>query len=63
VLCEELLTLLYCSFFGVLGTRESSCVTGLLFWGVFGHARTLLRYRFDLLGCFPARKDTLGLPV
>jgi hypothetical protein len=52
VLCEELLTLPFCSFGEFSGTRGHSCVTVLLFWTIFGHARGFLRYRFALLGVF-----------
>jgi hypothetical protein len=62
VLCEELLTLPFCSFGEFSGTRGHSCVTNLLFWAVFGHARTLLRYRFALLDYFRARERLLALP-
>jgi hypothetical protein len=49
---ESLLALPVCSFGEFSGTRGRSCVTVLIFWAVFRHARTLLGYRFDLLESF-----------
>jgi hypothetical protein len=59
---ESLLALPVCSFGEFSGTRGRSCVTGLIFWAVFRHARTLLGYRFDLLESFRACKGLLALP-
>jgi hypothetical protein len=60
---ERHLALPICSFGTFSGTREASCVTDLLFWDVFGHARGILRYRFGLLGRFRARERHLVLPI
>jgi hypothetical protein len=56
---ERLLALPICSFGQFSGTQETSCVTDLLVWDVFGHVRDFLCYRFARLGRFRARKNIL----
>jgi hypothetical protein len=51
------------AFLLFLGTQAPSCVTGFRFFALFGHASTLLRYRFSLFCSFWASKHPLALPV
>jgi hypothetical protein len=53
---DRLLALPICSFAEFAGTQEASCVTDLSFWGVSGHARGFLRYRFARLMSLWARE-------
>jgi hypothetical protein len=59
---EHPLALPFSAFSPFSGTRGPSCVTIFYFFTLFGHARTLLRYRFLLFHPFRAREDPLALP-
>jgi hypothetical protein len=59
---EHPLALPFSAFSPCSGTRGPSCVTIFYFFTLFGHARTLLRYRFLLFHPFRAREDPLALP-